>query len=127
MQGKPELEAMQHRTRNDLERYCRFAAALGLHADYAFGVGPDINIEAERQARLVSEKYPQVLFVAGQLTFEEDTLWSRLMHNETALGVHRRLHHHGLPMIVLPVRIQLGSSNARELSLLKDQSLAAAQ
>jgi hypothetical protein len=114
MQGKPELEAAQRQTRADLEKYCRFAAALGLFSDYAYGVGPEINIEAERQAHLVSEKYPQVLFVAGQLTFDEDTLWNRLMHNETALGVHRRLHHHGLPMIVLPVRISLKANAQRD-------------
>ncbi len=109
MQGKPELEAAQQRTRADLEKYCRFAATLGLRADYAYGVAAEINVEAERQAHLVSELYPQALFVAGQLTFEQDSLWNRLMHNETALGVHRRLHHHGLPMVVLPVRINLDS------------------
>jgi amino acid transporter len=126
MQGKPELESVQERTRADLEKYCRFAAALGLRADYSYGVAPEINIEAERQAQLVSEKYPQVLFVAGQLTFEEDTLWNRLMHNETALGVHRRLHHHGLPMIVLPVRISLDAERASKLVLLDEQRPVAA-
>lgn len=126
MQGKPELEAVQRRTRADLEKYCRFAAALGLRADYAYGVGPEVNIEAERQAQLVSERYPQVLFVAGQLTFEEDTLWNRLMHNETALGVHRRLHHHGLPMIVLPVRISLDAATASKRVLVDVQPPVAA-
>lgn len=115
MQGKPELESVQRHTRDDLERYCRFAAALGLRADFAYGVGPDVNAEAERQAKAVSEKYPYVLFVAGQLTFEEDTLWNRLMHNETALAVHRRLHHHGLPMIVLPVRLSLAAATPQTL------------
>lgn len=109
MQARPELDAMQKRTQADLQRYCRFAAALGLRADFVLGVGPEIGVEAERIAKLVREKHPRALFVAGQLTFEEDSLWNRLMHNETALGVHRRLHHHGLPMIVLPVRIRLNA------------------
>jgi len=126
MQGKPELEAAQQRTRADLEKYCRFAAALGLRADFSYGVAPEINIEAEHQAQLVSEKYPQVLFVAGQLTFEEDTLWNRLMHNETALGVHRRLHHHGLPMIVLPVRISLDTEHASTRLSIDEQRPVAA-
>jgi hypothetical protein len=78
------------------------------------GVGPEVAIEAERVALEVRKKYPHVLFVAGQLSFEEDSLWNRLMHNETALVVHRRLHHHGLPMIVLPVKINLLASPARD-------------
>ncbi|MGC4068910.1 MAG: APC family permease [Polyangiaceae bacterium] len=109
MQGRPELEAMRKGTDADLARYCRFATALGLRAASVLGVGPEIGVEAERLAKLVRDKYPQVLFVAGQLTFEEDSLWNRLMHNETALGVHRRLHHHGLPTIVLPVRLRLNA------------------
>jgi amino acid transporter len=117
MQGRPELDAMRKRTEQDLERYCRFAAALGLRTQSVLGVGPEIGIEAERLAKLVRDQYPQALFVAGQLTFEEDSLWNRLMHNETALGVHRRLHHHGLPMIVLPVRIRLNAVESTEPSL----------
>ncbi|HEY5955060.1 MAG TPA: APC family permease [Polyangiaceae bacterium] len=117
MQGRPELDATRQRTQADLERYVRFASALGLRSDFMLGVGPEIGVEAERLAKLVRERYPQALFVAGQLTFEEDTLWNRLMHNETALGVHRRLHHYGLPMIVLPVRIRLNAVESVETAL----------
>jgi amino acid transporter len=112
MQGKPELDAMLARTRANLEQYCRFAAAVHLPSSYVIGVGPEVAIEAERAAIDVQRKYPQALFVAGQLAFEEDSLWNRLMHNETALVVHRRLHHHGLPMVVLPVKIDLRPSKA---------------
>ena len=114
MQGKAELEAMVERTRKDLEKYCRFAAAADLRSEFVIGVGPEVALEAERVALEVRLRYPHALFVAGQLSFEEDSFWNRLMHNETALVVHRRLHHHGLPMIVLPVKINLNPSNAQE-------------
>ena len=39
--------------------------------------------------------------------FEEDTSWSRLLHNETAFVIQRRLQHNGVPMIVLPVQLDL--------------------
>ncbi len=114
MQGKTELDAMVERTRKDLEKYCRFAAAADLPSEFVIGVGPEVALEAERVALEVSRKYPHSLFVAGQLSFEEDSFWNRLMHNETALVVHRRLHHHGLPMIVLPVKINLNPSNVQD-------------
>jgi len=47
----------------------------------------------------------QALFVAGQLLFEEDTSFGRVLHNETAFQIQRRLQHAGVPMIVLPVRL----------------------
>jgi hypothetical protein len=55
----------------------------------------------------VIQKYPKALFVAGQLIFEEDTFVTRLLHNETAFMIQRRLQHAGVPMIVLPVRLNL--------------------
>jgi amino acid transporter len=113
MQGKPELNAALARTERDVQLYARFAAACGLRATTVVGVGPEVAVEAERAAHEVQERFPQALFVAGQLTFEEDSLWNRMMHNETALVVHRRLHHHGMPMVVLPVRIALRPAAVR--------------
>ena len=50
--------------------------------------------------------YPKVVVVAGQIIFEEDTVWNRLLHNETAFVIQRRLQHAGVPMIVLPVELE---------------------
>jgi hypothetical protein len=52
-------------------------------------------------------RYRKALFVAGQLIFEEDSLWNRTLHNETAFIVQKRLQRMGIPMIVVPVRIDL--------------------
>jgi hypothetical protein len=97
-----------------------------VRSEYALGVGPEVGIEAERIAVTLSQKYSNLLFVAGQLAFDEDTLWNRLMHNETALGVHRRLHHHGFAMIVLPVRLNLDPSEQRRPSPAPEPSVVAA-
>jgi hypothetical protein len=42
---------------------------------------------------------------AGKLVFREPTWWDRLLHNETAHSVQRRLEFDGLPMVILPVRM----------------------
>ena len=55
-------------------------------------------------------KYPRGLFVAGQLLFDEDTTFNRILHNETAFLIQRRLQHSGIPMIVLPVRLTLSET-----------------
>ena len=47
-----------------------------------------------------------------QLIFEEDTMWNRILHNETALMAQSRLQRRGMPMIVVPVRIDLKAQKA---------------
>jgi amino acid transporter len=108
--GPDQLQALEARTREGLVRYERFALSLGLRAASAFALGTEVAVEAERAARALLARYPKALFVGGQLIFEEDSQWNRLLHNETAFIVQRRLQHAGMPMIVVPVRIDLAPS-----------------
>ena len=105
--GVDEVHELEARTRKELERYVRYAATLDLPAEAVFSTGIEVAIEAEKLGLDLIEKYPQALFVAGQLIFEEETSINRLLHNETAFMIQRRLQHAGVPMIVLPVRLAL--------------------
>lgn len=105
--GAREVEALEERTRGNLEAYERFGAALGLPSTSAYGVGTEVAIEAERLGADLIKRYPKGLFVAGQIIFDEDTAWNRILHNETAFLIQRRLQHEGVPMIVLPVELDL--------------------
>jgi amino acid transporter len=105
--GASEVEALEERTKNGLAAYERFARALGLPAASAFRIGTEVAVEAEGLGIELSKKYPKALVVAGQIIFEEDTAWNRVLHNETAFLIQRRLQHAGVPMIVLPVQLDL--------------------
>jgi hypothetical protein len=105
--GADQVEALERRTRESLLRYERYAQTLGIPASSAFSVGTEVAIELEKIAIDLITRYPQALFVGGQLIFEEDTLWNRLLHNETAFMVQKRLQRLGIPMIVVPVRLDL--------------------
>jgi len=105
--GADRIAALEERTRADLLRYERYASARGFHTASAFKVGTEVPETAEALARDLMERYPRALFVGGQLLFETDSWWNRLLHNETALIVQRRLQRAGFPMIVLPIRVDL--------------------
>jgi amino acid transporter len=105
--GASEVESLEERTKRGLASYERFARALGLPASSAFRVGTEVAVEAEKLAIELSKQYPKALVVAGQIIFEEDTAWNRILHNETAFLIQRRLQHAGVPMIVLPVQLDL--------------------
>ena len=80
---------------------------LGLKSTSAYAVGTEVAVEAEQLATLLVRRFPKGLVVAGQIIFEEDTAYNRLLHNETAFLIQRRLQHAGVPMIVLPVQLDL--------------------
>jgi amino acid transporter len=105
--GIDEVHELERRTTQALEKYVRYAEWLELPAEYTFSTGIEVAVEAEKIGTEVVQKYPKALFVAGQLIFEEDTFVTRLLHNETAFMIQRRLQHAGLPMVVLPVRLNL--------------------
>jgi hypothetical protein len=105
--GSEQIAALEQRTRQSLLNYERYAHTLELAAASAFAIGTEVAVEVEKIAADLTYRYPEALFVAGQLIFEEDTFWNRLLHNETAFIVQKRLQRMALPMIVVPVRLDL--------------------
>jgi hypothetical protein len=105
--GIDEVHQLERRTQEALDKYVRYAAWLGLPAESTFSTGIEVAVQAEKLATEIIQKYPKGLFVAGQLIFEEDTFVTRMLHNETAFMIQRRLQHAGVPMVVLPVRLNL--------------------
>ncbi|MCC7536246.1 MAG: amino acid permease [Deltaproteobacteria bacterium] len=105
--GAKEVEALERKTQESLDAYVRFGRWLGLPSTSAMAVGTEIAVEAEELARGLVALYPKALFVAGQIVFAEDTAWNRLLHNETAFIIQRKLQHEGIPMIVHPVMLDL--------------------
>ncbi len=108
--GAAEVRALEERTRENLACYVRFANVLGLPATSEYAVGTEVAVEAEQLAARLMARYPKALVVAGQIIFEEDTAWNRLLHNETAFLIQRRLQHVGVPMVVLPVQLDLAAA-----------------
>jgi amino acid transporter len=105
--GRDQIEALETRTREQLARYERFGRVLGLRTTSAYSIGIEVAVEAEKLGVDLCRKYPKALVVAGQLIFQEDTFFTRILHNETAFLIQQRLQHLGVPMIVIPLRLNL--------------------
>jgi hypothetical protein len=104
--GASELESLRANTERDLSRYVQFARSkLGWAAEYDVAVGTDAVFELERLCRQIYLRFPRSVFFAGQLVVRQSTWWYRLLHNETAYAVQRRLQYDRLPMVILPTRV----------------------
>ncbi len=112
MKGAEEVEHMRARTEEDLRRYVELAHRFGLAADYRMSIGIEALTEAETLCKAVAKEFPKAMFFANKLIFQEERWYQRLLHNETAYQLQRRLQFAGLQSMVLPVRVFAASSAA---------------
>jgi amino acid transporter len=104
-QGVEEVDRVRDQTEEALRKYVDLARGMGLPADYRMSMGTEAMSEAEKLAGEVAKEYERSMFFAGKLIFERERWWDRLLHNETAYQIQRRLQFAGLPMVILPVRV----------------------
>ncbi len=105
MKGVEEVDRVREQTEDGLKRYVDVARRLGFHADYRMSVGIEAVAEAEKLCLETSREFPRVIFYAGKLIFETERWYQRVLHNETAFQLQRRLQFAGLNAMVLPVRV----------------------
>lgn len=103
--GVEEVEEVRHRTEDSLKKYVALAQRLGLAADFRMAIGTEAVAEAEKLAVTVGREFPRAVFFAGKLVFQDEKWFQRLLHNETAYQLQRRLQFAGLNAMVLPVRV----------------------
>ena len=103
--GIEEVDRVREQTEDALRKYVDLARGMGIPADYRMSMGTEAISESEQLAAEVAKEYERSMFFAGKLIFERERWWDRLLHNETAYQLQRRLQFAGLPMVVLPVRV----------------------
>ena len=99
------VEEVRDRTAADLRRYVELATGLGLAADSRMAVGTEAVATAADLCGQIAREFPRCLFFAGKLIFQRERWYQRVLHNETAYQLQRRLQFAGLNAMVLPVRI----------------------
>jgi hypothetical protein len=105
MKGVEEVDRVRMRTQSALEQYVDLAHRMKLAADFRLAVGTEAVEEAERLCVEVSREFPRAVFFAGKLVFQKERWFQRLLHNETAYAIQRRLQFEGLNAMVMPVRV----------------------
>lgn len=104
--GSAAIEDLKHSTEESLGRYVDVARQLGLPATSYMALGIDVVDELERVCLAVVKEFPRATFFAGQLVFQQESWYQRLLHNQTAFALQRRLHFAGVTMVILPTRVK---------------------
>ncbi|KAA0891656.1 APC family permease [Oryzomonas rubra] len=104
--GAEEVEALEASVKAGLEKYVDLARRLGFAADYRMEVATDVVETVTGICKQVHEEYPRSVVFTGQLTFRLEKFYHRMLHNETAFAIQRRLQWDGLTTVILPIRMR---------------------
>jgi len=103
--GAREIENLRRRKEEDLQSYVEFANCLGWYAEQRRSLGIDLIDELVQLCKEVARDFPKSIFFAGKLVFEQESFFTRALHNHTPFTLQQRLQFEGLQMIILPIRV----------------------
>jgi amino acid transporter len=105
--GIAEIEALKESVKSGLSKYVKITRQHGFPADYRMDVGTDVIGTAAELAREVVAEFPRSTVFTGKLVFRHDHPFQKILHNETAYAIQRRLQWEGVTTVILPVRVNL--------------------
>jgi len=103
--GHTEVEGLKKKTEEALKSFVEYANCLGWYAEYRYALGVDVIAELEELCDLVSKEFARVVFFSGQLVFEKENVFTRVLHNHTPYTLQQRLQFAGRDMMILPIRV----------------------
>lgn len=103
--GQEKVARMQAEMAARLERFCNWCERRGIATEVYQAFGTETVDQLDRLAGEAMRKYPNIVFFASKLLFHSDNVFTRLLHNSTALSLQRLLHLRGMPMVILPMKV----------------------
>jgi amino acid transporter len=100
------LQALRARLQNSLAYFVGYCASQGIEAASYEAYGADPQDELVALVDRVFSDYPNSVCFASRIVFQNETLFTSLLHNQMPLAVQRRLHEQGREMIVVPLKIE---------------------
>ncbi len=104
--GVNELERLREEVEQQAEHYATLIRGYGMKAETRTSCAIEYLAEIEQLCLQVHHDYPNSVFFGARLLFWKNTIWSRILHNETSFSLQRRLMFNGLQFVILPVRLQ---------------------
>ncbi len=104
-EGDTKLRELRMAVDHDLKDYCTHAQHLGFAAFAYHRYGQDKIAEMMKLYDEVHAQYSDCTFFATKLVFADEGPLTRMLHNNIAYLLQRRLHLHGDIMLLLPVKV----------------------
>lgn len=102
-----ELEMRKKSIKDDLLKYVSLSRSNGFPADFRMELGTDVVETATNLCESLSKEFPHSTIFTGKLVFRQEHPFQKLLHNETASAIQRRLQWKGITTVILPIRVQI--------------------
>jgi amino acid transporter len=103
--GAEEVQNLENHINEELKKYVGMSNKFGFYAESLQSVEIDTLAAVEKRCEEIQRKHNKAVFFVGKLVFEEENLFTRFLHNQTAFSIQRILQFRGIPTIVLPIRV----------------------
>jgi hypothetical protein len=107
MRGYDQYDKLKETITLDLQKYKYLVEKIGLSADYMYSIGTDVVEEVDKLIPEIVSKYPNAIFIGGQLIFGGNSRFSRLLHNYSIFAIQRKLYMRGITTIVIPIPMEI--------------------
>ena len=104
--GTAEVSALSAATKKSLMKYVDLAREMGFAADYRMDIGTDVVDLAVPLCKNIAKEFPNSTFFTGQIVFRHENPFQKILHNETAFAIQRRLQYSGITTVIMPVRAE---------------------
>jgi hypothetical protein len=103
--GAEQIGKLRSALDRALAFYVNYCNTNGLAATARFSLGTDRVDELVKLAEEIQKEFPNSVFFTSKLVFRNENWVTRLLHNQTALALQRRLHLSGMQMVILPMQL----------------------
>jgi amino acid transporter len=105
--GIAEMEALRKSVEQDLIKYVKVTRQHGFPADYMTETGTDVIETVTDLVESTVIKFPMSTVFTGKLVFRNEHPFQKILHNETANAIQRRLQWDGITTVILPIRVSI--------------------
>jgi amino acid transporter len=105
--GAAEVNGLAESTKKSLLKYVDLARDMGFAADYRMDIGTDVVDLAVPICKKIADEFPNSTFFTGQIVFRHENPFQKILHNETAFAIQRRLQYSGITTVIMPIRAEL--------------------
>jgi len=104
--GKDEIEHLKEYVKGEVNKYVNYMKSRGYYSEGFTTIGIDVIDEISDMVPKVFERFPNTVFFGGQLVFPEERFLTRWLHNYTVFAIQRKLYNQGIPIVMLPIRVE---------------------
>jgi hypothetical protein len=105
--GIAEVDALKESVRRALMKYVKVTRQHGFPADFRSDVGTDVIETAVNLCESTVKDFPKFTVFTGKLVFRRENPFQKILHNETAFAIQRRLQFAGITSVTLPIRVEM--------------------